>query len=265
MCSNGSKKLIINADDFGYSRGVNYGIIDSYRLGVLTSTSIMAGMPGFDHAVTLAKENPELGVGVHLTLTFGSTCTNGLEVIAKNNHFNYVDPRETNKLIIDPAEIEQELTAQLEKVYAAGIQPTHLDSHHHVHKEKGVQEIVQHLARKYKLPLRWGYATQNKISDISHVDKLIMDFDEVVEQVKVPLNKESSDLKCYIKQLIQEILESSGQVVELMTHPGYVDQFLSMNSSMNQVRAKEVAVLTAPFFADELEKAGIERISYAEL
>ena len=62
-------RLIINADDFGYSKGVNYGIIDAYKNGIVRSTTIMAGMPGFDHAVELAKENKELGVGVHLTLT----------------------------------------------------------------------------------------------------------------------------------------------------------------------------------------------------
>ena len=61
-------RLIINADDFGLSRGANYGIIDAYRNGVVRSTSIMAGMPGFDHAVELLKEYPDLGCGVHLTL-----------------------------------------------------------------------------------------------------------------------------------------------------------------------------------------------------
>lgn len=57
-------KLIINADDFGYGKGVNMGIIEAYQNGVLTSTTLMAGMPGFDQAVKLAKDNPGLGVGV---------------------------------------------------------------------------------------------------------------------------------------------------------------------------------------------------------
>ena len=64
-------KLIINADDFGYSNGVNYGIIDAFKNGILTSTTCLTNMPGFNHAIQLAKENPNLGIGIHLTLTCG--------------------------------------------------------------------------------------------------------------------------------------------------------------------------------------------------
>ena len=63
------RKLINNADDFGYSHAINYGIIDSYLDGILTSTTLMPGMPGFQHAVALAKKNPCLGNGIHLTKT----------------------------------------------------------------------------------------------------------------------------------------------------------------------------------------------------
>ena len=65
-------KLIVNADDFGISRGANYGIIDAYKNGVVRSTSIMAGMPAFDHAIELLKSCDGLeglGCGVHLTLS----------------------------------------------------------------------------------------------------------------------------------------------------------------------------------------------------
>src|SRR5699024_11986375 len=64
-------KLIINADDFGYSRAVNYGIIDAHKKGVLTSTTLMTNMPGAEHAYKLGKEYNHLGIGVHLTLTCG--------------------------------------------------------------------------------------------------------------------------------------------------------------------------------------------------
>ncbi len=56
-------KVIFNSDDFGYSYGVNYGILDAYQRGILTSTTLMANMPGFEHAVKLKKEVPGLGVG----------------------------------------------------------------------------------------------------------------------------------------------------------------------------------------------------------
>ena len=62
-------KVIVNSDDFGYSRGINFGIMDCYKRGVLTSGTLMTNMPGFEHAVELAKENPGFGVGIHMVLT----------------------------------------------------------------------------------------------------------------------------------------------------------------------------------------------------
>lgn len=71
-------KVIFDSDDFGYSHGVNYGIMDAYQRGILTSTTLMANMPGFEHAVKLRKEMPRLGVGVHLTLTKINCIRNGM-------------------------------------------------------------------------------------------------------------------------------------------------------------------------------------------
>ena len=62
-------RLIVNCDDFGYSKAVNYGIIEAYKNGIATSATLMAGMPGFNHALELIRENPGLGCGVHLTLS----------------------------------------------------------------------------------------------------------------------------------------------------------------------------------------------------
>ena len=127
------KKVIINADDFGYSRGINYGIIDSHRLGILTSTTIMAGMPGFDHAVHLAKENPKLGIGVHLTLTCGYPLLKDYQTIVDENgkfkHLSFF----THDNNYDFDEVYREWEAQIEKVLASEIKPSHLDSHHHTH------------------------------------------------------------------------------------------------------------------------------------
>lgn len=81
-------RLIINVDDFGYCSGVNRGIIESHQNGVLTSTTMMCGMPGFDEAVNLAIENPKLGVGVHLTLTSGYPVKKDLQtIVAEDGKF----------------------------------------------------------------------------------------------------------------------------------------------------------------------------------
>ena len=85
-------KLIINADDFGISRGANYGIIDAYKNGVVRSTSIMAGMPAFDHAIELLKSCDGLeglGCGVHLTLSANKPVLNTHKTIVDENGFFY--------------------------------------------------------------------------------------------------------------------------------------------------------------------------------
>lgn len=80
-------KVIFNSDDFGYSYGVNYGILDAYQRGILTSTTLMANMPGFEHAVKLKKEVPGLGVGVHLTLTCGKPLLENVDSLTEGGRF----------------------------------------------------------------------------------------------------------------------------------------------------------------------------------
>lgn len=125
-------KLIINADDFGFSKSVNYGIIDSYREGILTSTTLMANTPAFEHAVELAKENPGLGVGVHLVLTFSKPLIkNARTIVDKNGNFYKAFVYGTEKIEIDEQELYNEWDEQIQKVIESGIKPTHLDAHQH--------------------------------------------------------------------------------------------------------------------------------------
>ena len=149
------KHLIFNADDFGYSYGVNYGILESHLRGVLTSTTLMAGMPGFDHAVALAKAHPSLGVGVHLTLTCGRPLLPGHRTLTEpNGDFHPLAFYHSEAQPLDSGEVYREWKAQIDKVIAAGIQPTHLDSHHHVHTFRGLEAVFVRLAREYRLPVR---------------------------------------------------------------------------------------------------------------
>ena len=136
-------KVIFNSDDFGYSHGVNYGIVDAYQRGILTSTTLMANMPGFEHAVKLKKELPDLGVGVHLTLTCGKPLLENVDSLVEGDQFKqlsfYTKPFE-----IDNDQLYQEWNAQIQKVYRAGIIPTHLDSHHHTHTFDIIRKLSLH-------------------------------------------------------------------------------------------------------------------------
>ena len=140
------KSLILNADDFGMTRGVNEGIIRAHREGILTSATLMANGPAFDDAVRLSAANPKLGVGCHLVLV-GGKCVARREDIASLADGDGNLPESLAKFVarlssgmIPAKEIEQELRAQINKIQSAGIRATHLDTHKHTNAHPRVME-----------------------------------------------------------------------------------------------------------------------------
>ena len=255
-------KVIINADDFGYSRGINFGIMDSHLQGVLTSTTLMANMPGFEHAVELKKAHPTLGVGVHMVLT----CDRPLlsthkHIVKENGAFYHVKDYQSGVAKMTPEaaeEVEREWTAQIEKVLAAGIQPTHLDSHHHTHlMAPETTAIAVKLARKYNLPLR---VIETAVpEDIKHVSDFEPAFDEIGEG---KMSKE--EIEAYYKEVIARIKATDS--IEIMTHPGYIDEINFTGSSLNIQRVYEVTALTNSTFVDAIKNdPEIELATYADL
>jgi len=150
------RKLIVNADDFGLHTEINKGIIKGFKEGFITSTSLMCSAPAFEEAVDLAKANPDLGVGLHLTLVGGVA-----PILPKNEVRSLVDnqglfvsdyvafAKRFYTGVIDKLELEKELRAQLERALSSGISITHLDSHQHIHILPGVSSIVQRLGKEY--------------------------------------------------------------------------------------------------------------------
>jgi predicted glycoside hydrolase/deacetylase ChbG (UPF0249 family) len=149
------KRLIINADDFGFSRSVTDGILHAHRAGILTSTTLMATMPDCDRALEMAQSNPSLGVGIHLCLTQGSPRSGKLRyLVSGDNRF----PRkiwqllrriELNRGALDEAKAEW--AAQIEYALKHAITPTHLDSHKHIHHWPALSRIATDLARQYHI------------------------------------------------------------------------------------------------------------------
>ena len=139
------KQLIINADDFGFTPDVNAGIVHAHRHGVLTSTTLMANGEAFEDAVRLAKENPALDIGCHLVLVQGQSLVTRQPL-----------PEKPRQLLVALAkkeiDIYLELRAQIQKILAAGIRPSHLDSHKHTHIVPRVFRTVIRLAQEFKIP-----------------------------------------------------------------------------------------------------------------
>lgn len=152
------KRFIVNADDFGLHTEINKGIIKGYQEGFITSTSIMPSAPAYEEAVELAKNNPSLGIGIHLTLVGG---------------VNSVLPKEKVSTLLDAegrflpdyvafakryysggiksSQLEAELRGQIEQVLDTGLTITHIDSHQHTHVLPGINKLVLKLCCEYNI------------------------------------------------------------------------------------------------------------------
>lgn len=164
------RRLIINADDFGLTAGVNRAIVEAHRRGVVTSTTLMANSAGFDNAVRRAQEAKGLRVGCHVVLVDGQpvlpssqvrtllspkhsraqACAHGSDGSASNGCFRdgfvaFALQGMRGRLRSD--EIEAETRAQIRKIQAAGISVTHIDTHKHVHMLPLVRDAVLRAAR----------------------------------------------------------------------------------------------------------------------
>ncbi|MGA7412544.1 MAG: ChbG/HpnK family deacetylase, partial [Bryobacteraceae bacterium] len=139
------RQLIVNADDFGFTRDVNAGILHSHTHGILSATTLMANGDAFDDAVSLSRETPTLDIGCHLVLIQGASLATGEALPV--NWKALLKALATGKL-----DIEAELRAQIQKIVAAGIQPTHLDTHKHSHVHPAVFKAVLRLAREFEIP-----------------------------------------------------------------------------------------------------------------
>jgi len=149
------KQLIVNADDFGYTRGVNAGIIRGFRDGIVTSATIMANGEAFEDAIECARDNPGLGVGCHLVLVGGkcvAMATKAASLADSEGRLPASLAAFLSKLSVGSiraGELEAELRAQVRKVIAAGVQPTHFDSHKHTHAHPKVMEAVVRVAEEF--------------------------------------------------------------------------------------------------------------------
>ncbi len=153
--------LVFNADDLGISRGANLGVARAFRDGIVTSASLAASGPAFQHALeTCLNSCPGLGIGLHLTLTAGRPVNPVRKIpdlVDRNGYFRWrfsslfqaVGLRRSPSLL---EQIELEIDAQIRKLRDAGIRPDHIDSERHVHQIPGIFEKVVHAALEYEIP-----------------------------------------------------------------------------------------------------------------
>ena len=153
------KKLIVNADDFGITKCISDKIIDTFKIGNLSSTSLMVNTPASEYAINLAKNNPELGLGLHFNLTEGRALSGASSITDPNGiFFNKMRLNLLETLrIIDLKDIQNELNMQFEYITDAGLSPSHIDSHQHIHMNPRIFKIVADFAKEKNISIRIAF------------------------------------------------------------------------------------------------------------
>ena len=141
-----NRRLIVNADDFGFTRDVNEGIVEARRSGVLTAATLMANGMAFGHAVELARDCPELDVGCHLVLV------GGCSLLDRDRPLPVSVPGLLAAVALGKLDIYEELAAQVRKIQDAGIRPTHLDTHKHTLLLPAVLNAVARIGEDFHVP-----------------------------------------------------------------------------------------------------------------
>lgn len=219
--------LIVNADDFGRSDGINRGIVRGFEHGIVTSASLMVRWPAAEDAAAYARTAPGLGVGLHIDL-------GEWEFVAGEWRAVYGVAGES------PAEIEDEIARQLERFRALlGRLPTHLDSHQHVHREEPVRHIVADAARSLALPLR------GETNGIAYCGSFYGQTG----------TGEARPEDISTERLVELIRSIGAGVTELACHPGELDPGLS--SVYHRERALELEALCSPLAAEAQREQGI--------
>ena len=246
-------KLIVNADDFGMSTGVNYGILKCFKNGIVTSTSMMVNTPGFEHGIELMREN-KLDVGIHFVLTIRKPLTNSIEVPSIVNEKGEF---EHNIKKLDSAskdEIRIELMAQLNKFMNTGFIPSHIDFHHEVNFARNALEVAIEIAKEYNLPMRaFEPNSISKMNEakVKHSKRFLYEFT-------------GKDLT--VKKFINEIDKAKNEeLAEVMTHPAYLDTYLQNYSSYNLQRVKELEILTSEEVKKYIKENKIELIGFRDI
>ena len=250
-----SRRLIVNADDFGMTDGVSRGIARAHRAGIVSSATAMAHLGSLEPSLAYLREAPGLAVGLHITLTWGAPAAGAdcvLSLVGAAGRF----PRDKEALSgrARPEELRLECAAQLARfVKATGGMPTHLDSHHQVHTLSPVREAVLDLAEKHSLPVRSPNEAVRRLA--------------LARGLATPdafLGEAGDEPYWTVGRLLEAIRSLPEGTTEIMCHPGYFDADLA-HSRYGRQREVELAALTDPAVRDAAREAGVELISYAAL
>jgi hopanoid biosynthesis associated protein HpnK len=285
------RRLIINADDFGLTLGVNRAIVEAHCHGVVTSSTLMANSQAFDDAVKHAKSASQLSVGCHVVLVDGVPVRGGQTPTLADKKFP--DGRFYQSLNsfalraiggrIHADEIEAEVTAQIRKVQAAGVAVSHLDTHKHTHIFPQVLRPLLRAARACGVPavrnpfgpVRFSILAKypglwKRYSQVTVLNRLGGRFRNSVAEAGMLTTDGTVGIVAtgvMDHYLFGNIIDSLPEGTwELVCHPGYNDADLAnIRTRLRESRAEELRVLTSPKAREIVARSGAQLISYRDL
>jgi len=265
------KRLIINADDFGLTGGVNRAIVECYQHGVVTSATLMANGGAAVEAALLAADNPGLGVGLHLNLTAGVPVMPGESVPSLVGSDGAFPGLKTAlwRLTSGKArthELEDEITAQINRLTELGIRPTHIDSHHHLHAHPRLRSLVRRICPRHGIMRMRGFQMSAR-SPKGAVIALSARMPSSGARMISPDKFSGIEVmgKGDMAAALRRSLAARGDVLEFMCHPGYVDEDLAKATSYCDPRQTELRLLLSEAVEAAIREAGAQKISFAAL
>jgi chitin disaccharide deacetylase len=286
------QRLIVNADDFGFTAGVNRAILEAHSRGIVTSSTLMANGPAFSQAVDLAKSVPQLSVGCHVVLIDGEPvlAPEQLPSLTASRKFRDSLKKFALRAIapgrIDGAEISAEVSAQIKKIQSAGIPVSHVDTHKHTHlfprilrpllraaKECGVRAVRNPFGPRF--PMRSSQLMQRpglwaRYAELRILSTFARNFRSAVDREGFITTDGTLGIEVtgtLDETLFHAIAETIPEGTwEFVCHPGYNDQDLQVaRTRLRESRETELRVLTLPAAREILMRRGIQLISYHDL
>lgn len=278
------KRLIVNADDFGLTEGVNKGIISSFKKGIVTDASLIACGAAFPQAVALAKENPGLELGIHLTLIEEKPILRSEAIpslLGRDHRFyshytQFLTRFFTRRIRL--SEMEKEFRAQIEKHLTANLILTHIDSHQHIHILPGIFEIVLNLAQEYQIPFirtpnqgwlsstGWGLRNVKRflLAHLARRAKKIMEREKMITLDNFCGFLSSGKLSVEIISLLLSHLPEG--VTEMVCHPGVMDEELVKKyGHWGYHWQQELESLTNPRILELIKSLNISLIHHSDI
>lgn len=257
-----TRRLVVNADDFGFTRDVNVGIVEAHRNGILTATTLMATGEAFDDAARLAREVPSLDIGCHL-------------VLVGSPGFPRTIPELVRCVALKQIRIHEELVRQVQRIVDAGLNPTHLDTHKHTHLLPPVLDAVARISEDFRIPwVRRPFDFPLQPGGVGWTNRMMRLMSGRFQSALARHHCRSTDWfagfrltgKYRTADLAALIRALPEGVTEFMCHPGHCGgELRAARTRLKESREEELRALTAPEVREALAESGVILTSYRNL